>query len=63
MRLQGYNSEDGNRLDNLALEPRMDADKSPRLGFTEYAEILNGRLAMIGFVSLLAIEIISRHSF
>jgi hypothetical protein len=28
----------------------------PKRGFTEYAEKLNGRIAMIGFLVLLAIE-------
>ncbi|NTW18761.1 MAG: high light inducible protein [Nostocales cyanobacterium W4_Combined_metabat2_030] len=31
----------------------MKVDQTPRVGFTEYAEKLNGRLAMIGFVSLI----------
>jgi hypothetical protein len=35
--------------------------KTPRLGFTEYAEKLNGRLAMIGFVSLIALEAVTGH--
>ncbi|MBE9251001.1 high light inducible protein [Dolichospermum sp. LEGE 00240] len=34
-------------------------DQTPRTGFTEYAEKLNGRLAMIGFVSLIAVEAIT----
>ncbi|MHC0062923.1 high light inducible protein [Nostoc sp. UIC 10890] len=36
-------------------------DETPRTGFTEYAEKLNGRLAMIGFVSLIALEVITGH--
>ncbi len=36
-------------------------DKTPKIGFTEYAEKLNGRLAMIGFVSLIAIEVFTGH--
>ena len=35
--------------------------EEPKFGFNEYAEKLNGRLAMIGFVSLLAIEVVTRH--
>jgi len=34
-------------------------DSSSSLGFTKNAEKLNGRLAMIGFVSLLAIELLT----
>ncbi|MFN7518644.1 MAG: chlorophyll a/b-binding protein, partial [Dolichospermum sp.] len=37
----------------------MKVDQTPRVGFTEYAEKLNGRLAMIGFVSLIAVEAIT----
>jgi len=34
----------------------MYVDASVQAGFTTYAEKMNGRLAMIGFVSLLAVE-------
>jgi hypothetical protein len=37
----------------------MYVDSSSGLGFTKKAEKLNGRLAMIGFVSLLAIELLT----
>ena len=49
------------RLDNFAIEPKMYVQEESRAGFTEYAEKLNGRLAMIGFVSLLALEAITGH--
>lgn len=29
----------------------------PRPGFTQYAELLNGRAAMIGFIAMLVIEL------
>tara|TARA_Y100000589_G_scaffold113308_1_gene107689 strand:- start:833 stop:1084 length:252 start_codon:yes stop_codon:yes gene_type:complete len=32
-------------------------------GWNRYAEITNGRFAMIGFISLLIIEILSKKSF
>ncbi len=48
--------EDGGRLNNYAIEPEMYVDDTSRVGFTEYAETLNGRLAMIGFVSLVLFE-------
>lgn len=47
------------KLNNFAIEPKMYVDEKPRTGFTSYAEVLNGRLAMIGFISLLALEAIS----
>jgi hypothetical protein len=58
---QGYTVEEGGRLNNYAVEPKVYVDETSRAGFTEYAEKLNGRLAMIGFVSLLAFEALTGH--
>ena len=35
----------------------------PKLGFTPYAELWNGRLAMVGFFVALAFELLSAHVF
>jgi len=35
----------------------------PRMGFTPYAELWNGRLAMVGFFIALIFELISSHAF
>jgi hypothetical protein len=35
----------------------------PSFGWTQYAEQLNGRFAMIGFVALLVMELITRQDF
>lgn len=59
VRPRSYTVEDGGRLNNFAIEPKMYVDEVSRVGFTEYAERLNGRLAMIGFVSLLALELLT----
>ncbi|ARV60802.1 high light inducible protein [Nostocales cyanobacterium HT-58-2] len=56
-----YIVEEGNRLNNYAIEPKMYVDEAQNFGFTEYAEKLNGRLAMIGFVSLIVIEAVTGH--
>eukprot|EP00808_Paulinella_micropora_P027581 g61450.t1 len=49
--------EDGGRLNAFAKEPRMEvAEASAGWRFHERAEKLNGRLAMLGFVSLIATE-------
>lgn len=56
MTAKGYTIEERGRLNNYAIEPKVYVDQTQRAGFTEYAEKLNGRLAMIGFVSLVAFE-------
>ncbi|WP_035986109.1 high light inducible protein [Leptolyngbya sp. KIOST-1] len=56
MTSRGYTIEEGGRLNVYALEPRVYVDDTQRFGFNTYAEKLNDRLAMIGFVSALAFE-------
>jgi hypothetical protein len=60
MNTKVFLDKDG-RQNNFAIEPKMYVTDGPQAGFTEYAEKLNGRLAMIGFVSLVAMEIFSGH--
>ncbi|MGD1852606.1 MAG: chlorophyll a/b-binding protein [Leptolyngbyaceae cyanobacterium] len=31
----------------------------PKMGFSRYAELLNGRLAMIGFISAVIVELLT----
>jgi hypothetical protein len=61
MASRGYTIEEGNRLNNFAIEPQVYVDNTQRAGFTRYAEKLNGRLAMIGFVSALLLEVFTGH--
>jgi hypothetical protein len=61
MTSRSYVVEEQNRLNNYAIEPKMYVDDKPGFGFTEYTEKLNGRLAMIGFVALIAIELFTGH--
>ncbi|CAD5944625.1 High light inducible protein (Modular protein) [Planktothrix agardhii] len=58
---RGQIIEDGGRANVYAVEPKMYVDDAQQFGFSEYAEKLNGRLAMIGFVSALAMEVLTGH--
>ena len=51
-----YRVDERGVLNNFAVEPKMYVEETQKAGFTPYAELLNGRLAMIGFVSLLILE-------
>ncbi|MDJ0704948.1 MAG: chlorophyll a/b-binding protein [Leptolyngbyaceae cyanobacterium MO_188.B28] len=59
MTSRGYTVEEGGRLNNFAIEPKMYVDETVQSGFTAYSEKVNGRLAMVGFVALLATEAIT----
>ncbi len=45
-----------NSLEDLASEPEALSADSPSFGWTDYAEKMNGRFAMIGFLLLLLVE-------
>jgi len=49
MTAKGFTTNELGQLNSFAIEPKVYVDETPRVGFTEYAEKLNGRLAMIGF--------------
>jgi len=53
--------DDHGKMNTFAIEPQVYMQEESRVGFTEYAERLNGRLAMIGFVSLIALELLTGH--
>ncbi|WP_396336366.1 high light inducible protein [Fischerella sp. JS2] len=59
--VKSFTINERGQLNNYALEPKVYVEATPRTGFTEYAEKLNGRLAMIGFVSLIALEVFTGH--
>ncbi len=46
----------------LGVNPNRYYRPEPRLGFTPFAELWNGRLAMVGIIVALAFEIISNHA-
>ena len=50
-------TEDGGRLNAFAAEPRMEVVEATQgWGFHDRAEKLNGRLAMLGFIALMATQ-------
>ncbi len=61
MTTHGYTTEEGGRLNNFAVEPKVYVDDTQQFGFNAYAEQLNGRLAMIGFISAIAFEALTGH--
>ena len=56
---RSYTINERGQLNNFAIEPKMYVDENVNTGFTKYAEKLNGRFAMIGFVSLLVMEVVT----
>jgi len=38
-------------------------EPQPAFGWTPYAELINGRFAMIGFVALLILQFVTRQDF
>ena len=57
----GVVMEEQGRQNIFAIEPQVYVDAQVHTGFTPYAEQLNGRLAMIGFVSMLLLEAATGH--
>lgn len=61
MSARQYVIDDQGLANTFAIEPKMYVQDSPQAGFTPQAENLNGRLAMIGFVALMALEVVTGH--
>ena len=69
------NSNTEKNLDNLSIEqektdseiknlsPSATTSDIPEFGWSDYAERINGRFAMIGFIAVLLIELIAKTSF
>ncbi len=50
-------------LEEVDNTPSATTPEIPSFGWSEYAERINGRFAMIGFTAILLIETISRSNF
>ena len=48
---------------NILQKESSTQDDDYKLGWNNYAELTNGRFAMIGFIAILLIELISNESF
>ena len=52
-----------NTVDNKLDEKTTDIEDKYKFGWSSYSEITNGRFAMIGFLAIILIELISQQSF
>ena len=57
------NSINENTGDNKLDEKLKDIEDEYKFGWSNYSEITNGRFAMIGFLSIILIELFSQQSF
>ncbi len=55
-------SAEQDRWNTLQNQPEVKVLTMSQVGFTPAAEVLNGRLAMMGFVILLALSVMVRHN-
>lgn len=53
--------EKENKLQSGSRKQNRTIEDNKKIGFTKYAETLNGRLAMIGFIVLLTIASLTKH--
>ena len=52
-----------NSGDNKLDEKSKDIEEKFKFGWSSYSEITNGRFAMIGFLAIIIIELLSKQSF
>ena len=52
-----------NTEDNKLLEKSKNIEDDYKFGWSSYSEITNGRFAMIGFLAIILIELLSQQSF
>ena len=54
---------DLNENNGLVAEENIDDTDMYKFGWSSYSEITNGRFAMIGFLAIILIELVSQQSF
>ncbi|HEY9621345.1 MAG TPA: chlorophyll a/b-binding protein [Crinalium sp.] len=52
-----------NTEETVVSTPDPSNEPAPAFGWTSYAEQINGRFAMVGFVALLILELFTRQDF
>ena len=62
-KLKDANYINENTGDNKLDEKSKDIEDEYKFGWSNYSELTNGRFAMIGFLSIILIELLSRQSF
>ena len=56
-------NNDLNENNGLVAEENIDDTDMYKFGWSSYSEITNGRFAMIGFLAIILIELVSQQSF
>ncbi|MGR3275974.1 high light inducible protein [Acaryochloris sp. 'Moss Beach'] len=60
---KGFTSDDRGYVNSFAVEPKTSVQEEPVFGFNKNAERISGRLAMVGFMSILLLELATNVNF
>ena len=60
---KGANDNNEQTIDNKLDEKSITIEDKYKFGWSSYSEITNGRFAMLGFLTILLIELLSQKSF
>tara|TARA_Y100000589_G_scaffold242865_1_gene230474 strand:- start:234 stop:467 length:234 start_codon:yes stop_codon:yes gene_type:complete len=60
---QEINEKDANSKEYNTDEKSLDTEEIYKFGWGSYSEITNGRFAMLGFLAIIVIELLSKQSF
>lgn len=59
----GFTSDERGYTNSFAVEPKTSVQQEPVFGFNKNAERISGRLAMVGFTSILLLELATHLNF